>query len=197
MRAAAVTAVVLVAGAVGWWSWSARAAADPDPYDGLSPAAAAYVIPGSEGWGPGEWCPGGGDCGAPMSPENMADHRWLEVAAIEAVGGEDTEHTISVVIEVVPPIDSPGGSGTEELSALAWGPDLDPVQQVLEEHEVWVGIDERSGYAVRFVAFDRADRFAGVGQKAEAGFTVPMATAAAEADAESGRAFIEPLMAPS
>lgn len=194
MRAAAVTVAVLVVGIVAWWGWTVWNVAHPDPYDRLSPEAAAYVIPDSEGWGPGEWCPDGGDCGAPMTPDEMGTYRWVEVDAIRAVGGEDPEQTISVVIDVVSPPDSPTAQGTEELPALAWGPDLEQVQAVLDEHEVWVGIGPLNGYAARFVAFDGSDRFAGVGRRAEAGFTVPLASAAAEADAESGRAFLEPLM---
>lgn len=76
-----------------------------------------------------------------------------------------------------------------------WGPDAERVREVLADgFEIWAGVEGEEGRAVVFAAFDADGRVAGIGNAAAQYFTIPIAELAADAEAPTGFAYLDPIM---
>lgn len=171
---------------------------EASPYEGLEPSARRYVIPGSEAWGEGNPCADGASCSGPTTVDQVTRSTWLRVVEIgvRAGAGADRQVTADILGE---PIDRVIGTETEggraqELSLQMWGTDVERVLEPLDDgFEVWVRLCDEAledRWACTFVAFDEEERFAAMGDGMGTWFTVPMARAAAEAQADTGRAYL-------
>ncbi len=166
---------------------------EDDSYDALSASAMRYVIPDSGGWSSGELCPGGGACGGPITLDVIERYDWFRITAI-SLADDDSGASTAVELEIAEARSSKVVANGV-LAVRVWGPDVDGVEEVLSDgFDVWVGVRPGNDYAAVFVAFDGKGRFAGIGNAAAGYFTVPVARLAAEADAPSGFAFLDPLM---
>lgn len=200
--------------APGWqwssWRWGLLVGActadqAASPTDDLGAAARRYVIPGSGAWGDGDPCGEYESCAPPARPEEVAGAAWFRVEAIHVVEDEGAGNPVVVDIvgqPVEPPTveASPGTGDSDTLSLQVWpGIEVDDVvTRMQSDHELWVQRCDASPdsvpWACAFVAFDDEGRFAGMGDGMADWFTVPMAQAAADAQAETGRAYLEQLI---
>jgi len=171
----------------------AACSSEDDPYDALSATEMQYVIPDSGDWSSGELCPGGGDCSGPITVDVIERYDWFRITAISLV--DDDSGASTTVKLAIAEARSPKVVANGVLEVRVWGPDVDGVEEVLSGgFDVWVGVRPGNDYAAVFAAFDGKGRLAGIGNAAAGYFTVPVARLAAEADAPSGFAFLDPLM---
>jgi hypothetical protein len=173
----------------------ASCGSDYDPYADLSADASQFVIPDAKDWNADKRCPSGGDCPGVVTADSIERFDWFSITGLEVATDLDQEKTVHAIL-VVSESRPASATTTGSLQVRVWGPVVDDVERALESgYEVWVGIPPESNYVSVFSAFDSGGRFAGVGRTAADYFTVPVARLAAEADAESGFAFLDPLMA--
>jgi hypothetical protein len=166
---------------------------DGRPYDALSPEALRYVIPESDDWSSGRLCPDGGSCSGAITVEVIERYDWFRITDLAIAGDGPTDASVQVELSIAEARAS--GHTDADREVRAWGPDVDDVTEVRSNgFEVWAGVDPDLDYAVVFPAFDAQGRLAAVGTAAAGYFTVPVANLAAEANAASGFAFLDPLM---
>lgn len=182
---AAVAAVALLA---------CGCSSDGAPYEALSEEAMQYVIPESAGWSTGELCPGDADCSGPITPAVIEGYDWYRIGDLRVGSNESPSATVTATLGVEE-ARSATGAEVDDLRVQVWGPDIDNVIDVLDDGvEIWAGVDPEINYVVVFVAFDADGRLAGIGNAAAEYFTVPVAELAADAEARSGFAYLDPLM---
>lgn len=190
---AALTAIAIgiIAGGLAGCSSPAE-----DAYDVLDAIELAYVIPGSEKWGAGDPCPDGGDCAPAGTVDDVKGQTWHRV---ESVADSSGKRTVTIAVESTDP-----DGAVQRMTLRAWGPDARTARSVLEGgYELWMGISSEGldlhgtqGYVTTFAAIDDEGRIAGVGRAEAANFTVPVAQAAAEAQADSAAIFFATLTGP-
>lgn len=167
-----------------------------DPYDALTSEASAFVVPGSEDWTSGALCPDGGDCSGPITASVITYHDWHHITDLTIAGGDEpTDGPVTARLTVS---DTRAAAAPREqvVEIEVWGPDVDDVEGVLAAgFEVWVGVDPELDVADVFAAFDAGGRVAGIGNAAAEYFTIPVAQLAADAQAPSAFAYLDPLMA--
>jgi hypothetical protein len=167
---------------------------DDRPYGALSPEAFQHVIPESDDWGSGRLCPDGGACSGPITIDVIERYDWFRITDLAIEGDGPSGGSVQVRLSVGEARAS-GQVGEGQVEVRAWGPDVDDVEEVLlSRFEVWAGVDPENAYAVVFSAFDAEGRLAGVGDAAAEYLTIPVADLAAEANAASAFAFLDPLM---
>lgn len=189
IRTSALAVAYVLAALVGGCS------SKDNPYAGLSDEASEFVIPGSDDWTSGELCPDGGDCSGPITPSVIETYDWYRISDLTVAQGASTEGSVITSLKVEEARSAADAVG-QSLAVRAWGPDVDDVKDVLTEgFEIWAGVDPDSNYIAVFAAFDADGRVAGIGNAAGEYFTVPVAELAAEADAASGYAYLDPIMA--
>jgi hypothetical protein len=169
-----------------------------DPYEGLTPAELAYVIPDSARWGPGNPCAEVG-CGGAVESRYLRRASWVVFDAVSVVAGSvgaKGEGSIRIELDVVEVLR--GSVDTASVEVDAWEPDIERVLQALDAgHELWAAVQCRGlgGNVCYIVAIDDEGRFAGIGDGAGLLFTAPLAREAADARAPSGRQFLEAVLA--
>jgi hypothetical protein len=168
---------------------------EDNPYVALSDDASKFVIPGSEDWASGELCSDGGSCSGAITVSVIENYDWYRIIDLTVAQDDSTEGSVTASLSVGE-ARSAAGSEKKSVAVRAWGPDVDDVKAVLaEEFEVWVGVDSESDYVAVFSAFDTDGRVAGIGNAAAEYFTIAVAELAAEAQAPSAFAYLDPIMA--
>ena len=172
----------------------AAAACGADPYGDLTTDERRFVIPGSARWGPGEVCPGGGDCSGPIDATTIEAYDWFLVDAIDVVGDLPRDRSVPVALSVVEARSQ--RAVADGFAVVAWGPTVHDVQRALADGlDVWVGTDPDGQYVRVFAVFDDRGRVAALGDGAAEHFAVPVARSASAAGAESAFEHVDPLMA--
>lgn len=160
------------------------------PLDVLTDVERAFVIPGATSLGPVGSC---GDenvsCDGPDIPASWLTLTWFEVSLPAEVAELDSTANgrVEIAVDVAQML---RGEIDDRVVASIREETLDTLEAAAEQGHRLIGRTDSRETHLAFVAIDDRGRFAAIGPDASLLITVPLARAAAAANAESGEAYL-------